>query len=97
MTHSKKNLYDFLSEHVYKNQTYLVSTLIDKGIIRFEEDTDVYEWWVVSSDFADFVKEVGGVVLETDYSTWWGRTTTGQAIVMDDIVHEVYIKMISKP
>jgi hypothetical protein len=48
------------------------------------EYRDVFEWWVVSSWFAEELKKQGEVIIEGE--NIWGRSTTGQAILLDSVV-----------
>lgn len=52
---------------------------------------EVFEWWLVSEYLARKLKERGEPVLENDYGTWWGRTTTGQAIAMDSVIEKIWV------
>lgn len=46
-------------------------------------EKEVFEWWSVSDWLADKLKEVGSVVLEGDYDSYWGRCETGQGLSLD--------------
>lgn len=50
---------------------------------------EIFEWWLVSDWLADKLKEFEQPVLANDYGTWWGRTTTGQAIKMDYVIRKI--------
>lgn len=48
---------------------------------------DIYEWWFVSDWFGDKLTELGETVLVDDCNNrYWGRCTTGQAILLDGVV-----------
>ncbi len=51
---------------------------------------EVFEWWVVSDWLVEKLKNAGEPILENDYGTWWGRTCTGQAILLDSIIENIY-------
>ena len=51
--------------------------------IRLRDPAHVYEWWVVSEDFAFRAKEAGEIIIEMPYCTLWGRQTTGITLVYD--------------
>lgn len=53
-----------------------------------QEPQEVLEWWLVSSQFADWLEEKGEVVLKNEYGEYWGRKTSGQMIYMDYIIEE---------
>lgn len=46
-------------------------------------DAEIYEWWRVSPWLAEKLDDAGECVLENDYGCWWGRTCTGQSVIMD--------------
>ena len=50
---------------------------------------EVYEHWLVSDWLLEKLKEQEEPILETDYETWWGRTCTGQAILLDYNIQEL--------
>ncbi len=50
---------------------------------------EIYEWWLVSDWLADKLREFEQPVLAMEYGTWWGRTCTGQAIKMDDVIRQI--------
>ena len=54
---------------------------------------EIFEWWVVSDWLAKKLREVGEPILENDYGTWWGRTCTGQAILLDGVIENIYDKL----
>lgn len=54
-----------------------------------EEPNEVYEWWSVTDWFADKLKEKGKVVVSDGWNSYWGRCTTGQAILLDGVISEI--------
>lgn len=50
---------------------------------------EVYEHWIVSSWFGEKLKDKGEVVEGYMGLTVWGRTCTGQAIVMDELIQQI--------
>lgn len=51
------------------------------------EMQEIFEWWAVSSWFADKLIAAGHPVIKNNYGVdLWGRCTTGQAILLDGIV-----------
>ena len=50
---------------------------------------EVYEHWLVSDWLLDKLREQEEPILETDYETWWGRTCSGQAILLDHNIQEL--------
>jgi hypothetical protein len=53
------------------------------------EPREIYEWWRVSKWLAEKLHEIDQPTLENDYGYWWGRTCTGQAILMDRTLQDV--------
>ncbi len=55
-----------------------------------QEPQEIFEWWLVSPWLSRKLLLVGQPILDNDYGIWWGRCTTGQAIVMDYVIQEIY-------
>lgn len=70
-------------------------SLIDDAKSEFEdletEPQDVFEWWIVSDYLCNKLEQKGCVVIE-DHNIW-GRTTTGQAILLDYVITEICAEM----
>ena len=60
------------------------------------EPAEVFEWWRVSSMLCGQLRDVGRVVLDNDYGYWWGRTCTGQELLMDGVLQEVAAAMLER-
>lgn len=54
------------------------------------EPQEVFEWWMVSGWLVEKLREHDEPILDTDMGTWWGRTTTGQAIYLDNVIKDIY-------
>lgn len=59
---------------------------------RFEEEPDtepqeIYEWWIVSDWLASELEQKGEPIIE--HENLWGRTTTGQAILLDGVINSI--------
>lgn len=92
-----------INREIYVNQSSLVSTLIENNIVEYEEianlcetdedgnetDKEVFEWYCVSNWLGEHLKEYGEVVLVSYGQAWWGRTCTGQAIILDGTIQAV--------
>ena len=48
---------------------------------------EVYEWWICSGWLIDKLKAKGEPVLESECI--WGRCTTGQGILLDEVISEI--------
>jgi len=77
----------------------LVIELIDQrsieGLEEWQEaarDTgpvEVYEWWLVTGYLASRLRGIGEPVLDNEYGCWWGRTCTGQSILLDGTLQRI--------
>lgn len=63
-----------------------------KAVEENAEDAEVYEWWRVSRWLCSQLKEIGEPVLDNDYGEWYGRTTTGQSMLMDGVLQRIASK-----
>lgn len=54
-----------------------------------EEPQEIYEWWSVSNWFADKLKAKGQCILSDGWNSYWGRCTSGQAILLDHVISEI--------
>ena len=50
---------------------------------------EIYEWWIISEFLYRKLKEKGEPVLEWGNNYYWGRTTTGQAILLDNVITKI--------
>lgn len=82
--------------HVFYGQNEVVEELIRAGKIDEEYtypfldmDSEIFEWWLVSSYLARKLQEQGEVVIDALGCHWWGRTTSGQAIYLDNVIQEI--------
>jgi hypothetical protein len=55
-----------------------------------EESQEIFEWWLVSPWLGRKLLIEGEPVIDNGYGTWWGRTITGQAISLDDVMQTIY-------
>lgn len=57
--------------------------------LRDENDSyaDVLEWWQVSPMLLEKLKDKGEVVISS--FNYWGRCTSGQAILLDEVIEEI--------
>jgi len=82
-----------LMEEIKKLEKEIVSLESDIEDLEQEQEQpqEVYEWWIVSGWLCEKLKEKGKVVLEDE--NIWGRTTTGQAILLDGVISEICEEM----
>lgn len=50
---------------------------------------EILEYWFVSEYFYRKLKDKGEAVIDTDYGHIWGRTCSGQAILLDYIIGKI--------
>jgi len=60
------------------------------------EPQDVYEWWLVTRWLADELRDSGEPVLGNGFGYWWGRTCTGQAILLDGTLQVIAERVIER-
>lgn len=60
------------------------------------EPAEVYEWYRVSSYLAKLLGEQGEVILSNSYGDWWGRTCTGQALIMDGTLQQAAAAILDR-
>jgi hypothetical protein len=89
-----------VSNEIYLCQSSLIEKCFEESLFSIEdienlndEETDeyheIFEWWAISEWLANKFREYKEPVLDNDYGTWWGRTTTGQAIKMDSVIEDI--------
>jgi hypothetical protein len=54
-----------------------------------EEPKEPLEWWLVTGWFVEKLKRYGEVFVEIFGEIWWGRTCTGQAILLDYVIGKI--------
>lgn len=58
---------------------------------------EVYEWYAISDSLARDLRTQGEVILDDCYGmTVWGRTVTGQAIILDGTMQKVAVALIAR-
>lgn len=54
---------------------------------------EIYEYWIVSPQLGEKLRDKGEPVLERIGGWIWGRTCTGQAILLDNVISEICFEM----
>lgn len=50
---------------------------------------EAYEWWRVTGWLCQRLCDIGEIVIDNDFGCWWGRTCTGQSMLMDGTLQQV--------
>ena len=50
---------------------------------------EVFEWWLVTPYLARHLRDIDEPILDNDYGCWWGRTCTGQSILLDGTLQRI--------
>jgi hypothetical protein len=53
------------------------------------EPAEIYEWWAVNDWLAAKLNAINEPVLSNSYGHWWGRTCSGQAMIMDGTLQQI--------
>lgn len=93
----KKILTQMAIDGGYKAEEDLDPFMLDAEVLEYIEDNGlfdctVYEWWAVTSWLAGRLVALGCPVIDSGFGYWWGRTTTGQHILMDGILQRIASK-----
>jgi hypothetical protein len=62
----------------------------DSEGLRYDWPQEIYEWWKCSEWLTRQLERRGEPILKTDYGDYWGRTCTGQAIALDQVIKDIY-------
>ncbi|HEY0089029.1 MAG TPA: hypothetical protein VGB37_09300, partial [Candidatus Lokiarchaeia archaeon] len=57
------------------------------------EPQEIFEWWIISDFLYRKLKEKNEPVLEWGNNYYWGRCTTGQAILLDRVICDICFDM----
>jgi hypothetical protein len=87
----------FDNEEISKTTHERNKELIAEAKQEFEgietEAAEIFEWWVVSEFLYRKLKENGYCVVDAGSCYIWGRTTTGQAILLDYVITRICAEM----
>ena len=64
--------------------------------VRDTDPQEVFEWWLVSDWLAEELDALGCPLIRNGYGNWWGRTCTGQAILMDGTLQDAARRILSR-
>lgn len=57
------------------------------------EAQEIFEWWIVSSYLYSKLKEHNEPVIEWGNNCYWGRTCSGQSILLDSVISSICLAM----
>lgn len=57
--------------------------------VQDSEPQDILEWWLVTEWLAEKLEAQGEPVLEWGNNHYWGRTCSGQAILLDGVITSI--------
>ena len=55
---------------------------------------EIYEWWLVTDFLARHPDAIGEPVLINEYGNWWGRTCTGQTVMLDGTLQAIARRLL---
>lgn len=71
----------YIQQHVLGRCGQAVTRLVESGLVEWPafsgDDTDICEWWLVSDELADRLREAHLPVLRFGELNMWGRTSVG--------------------
>lgn len=84
-----------LAYHGYEHHSDLAkSEFIENARNDGSDIQEIFEWWLVSKWLATELSKQGEPILTTAYGSYWGRTCTGQSIILDGTIQEIAKKYI---
>lgn len=88
-----------INSDIFHNQSSLVNIALSNGTFSHDDiynlyslDNgyhEIYEWWAISEWLADELRDIHEPILSNEYGIWWGRTCTGQAIILDGTIQQI--------
>lgn len=91
-----QNLY-LSDQQILDNDTYYTNKMNDEEKEEYiqsikdngEDIQEIFEYWAVSSFLYEDLKKLGEPVAEINNTYIWGRTCTGQAILLDSVISNI--------
>lgn len=84
-----ETLFDNSLAGLNQEEIALLSQALHQWTYKDSETHIIYEWYRVTNWLASKLIQNGQPVLANDYGYWWGRTCTGQAIILDGTIREI--------
>lgn len=82
-----------ISENTHDRNLEIIQNAEDDFNNLDTEPQEVFEWWIVTKWLYEKLQAKNEVVLTDGYMHYWGRGTTGQAILLDGIIGEICEEM----
>ena len=84
---------ELVRNHVLCDQSSVVAQLLKHGVISkdslYGRWQEVMEWRLVTPFLAEQLENKNEIVLKKVGCCWWGRTCSGQAIYMDEVISKI--------
>jgi hypothetical protein len=81
------------ANHVPHCQSSLIDELLKHGVIADDgvsaQENEILEWWLVTPWMTQELEERSQTVIYAFDCCFWGRTTSGQAIYLDNVIKEI--------
>lgn len=68
-----------------------LTSLNDSVFMIESRQKEIFQWFIVSSHIAGLIEEEGGIILNCN---WFGRECCGQALTLDSMFMNIYIKIL---
>lgn len=78
--------------YLANNNIMSIDKLLEENDDFETEASEIYEWYAITGWFAEKLKDKGHPVI-TGYHNYWGRCTTGQAILLDYVITDICADM----
>lgn len=93
------DIYHFLNQEVSSEEEIIPhkdASLLESIMEDYDEPEtkEIFEWWSVTAWLGEKLNDMGEAVLKNDYGYWWGRTCTGQAIILDGTIQKIALQYV---
>jgi len=83
------NNYDILEEKGNNLILKLEDKITELEEMEFDQYPEILEYYTVSDFLANKLKENNHIIIDVYYCKIWGRGTSGQAILLDNVISEI--------
>lgn len=59
-----------------------------------ENPQEAYEWYRVDPWLCARLDEIGEITIDNEYGEWWGRSCTGQSLIMDGTLQQIAARYV---